>query len=366
MLQILGLSAAAESVYAELVSRPDPDVAAAAALRADDPAPVLSELELKGLIAERAGAPGHYAVTPPAVALEALIDAQRHALRRAEAAAAEMAEAYRLGCATGRVADLVEVVTGRAAIRQRFRQIRRGASREVLALVTAGLFALDDPHTGSAGPAGSADAAGHPGSDEPAPSTSAGQTADAAGPRDPAEPEDDAPDPTIRFRVVLERGVLDTPGAAIRIARVLGRREQVRVANRLPAQLVVADRTRALVPLTASAALVVNAPTLVDVLVCAFDAVWQHAQPVRLDASGPAVAVVPAVPVAGEPDALDLRVLALLLIGSTDATVANQLGLGLRTVQRRIRRLMELAGVETRIQLGWQARERGWVRGSGL
>jgi hypothetical protein len=332
VLQILGLSAAAESVYADLVSRPDPDVAAAAALRAEDPGPVLSELERKGLIAQRAGAPGRYAVAPPGVALEALLDAQRQALRRAEAAATEMSESYRLNCVTDRVADLVEVVTGQTAIRHRFRQIQRGAAQEVLAFVTAQLFAP-------------------------------GLTPEEAAP--PEGPDDDAPDPALRFRVVLERGVLDTPGAAIRIGRVLGRREQVRVANRIPAQLVVADRTRALVPLTASAALVVHAPALVDVLVAAFDAVWQHAQPVRLDASGPAVAVVPAAPAAGEPDALDLRVLALLLIGSTDAAVANQLGLGLRTVQRRIRRLMELAGVETRIQLGWQARERGWIRGSG-
>jgi hypothetical protein len=30
-------------------------------------------------------------------------------------------------------------------------------------------------------------------------------------------------------------------------------------------------------------------------------------------------------------------------------------------VQRRVRRLMELAGVTTRLQLGWHAHERGWV-----
>jgi hypothetical protein len=334
-----------------------------------------------GLIAERAGAPGHYAVAPPAAALEALLDAQRHALRRAETVAAEMAEAYRLGCATGRVADLVEVVSGQAAMRHRFQQIRRGATREVLALVTAGLFALDDPSAGTGGSGGTAPApyasGGFPdgtlisGGTASRPTAEAAYSAGAAGaaeiPEAPdPDPADDAPDPAIRFRVVLERGVLDTPGAAIRIGRVLGRREQMRVANRVPAQLVVADRTRALVPLTGSTALVVQAPALVDVLVAAFDSVWQHAQPVRLDASGPAVTVVPAVPAAGEPDALDLRVLALLLIGSTDAAAANQLGLGLRTVQRRIRRLMELAGVETRIQLGWQARERGWIRGSGI
>jgi DNA-binding NarL/FixJ family response regulator len=54
-------------------------------------------------------------------------------------------------------------------------------------------------------------------------------------------------------------------------------------------------------------------------------------------------------------------VLSLLLAGLTDASVAKQLDLGLRTVQRRVKRLMELTGVTTRLQLGWHAYERGWV-----
>jgi DNA-binding NarL/FixJ family response regulator len=61
------------------------------------------------------------------------------------------------------------------------------------------------------------------------------------------------------------------------------------------------------------------------------------------------------------PTTLDLRILSLLLLGSTDAAIAKQLGLGLRTVQRRVAHMMELAGVTTRLQLGWQAHRRGWL-----
>ncbi len=57
----------------------------------------------------------------------------------------------------------------------------------------------------------------------------------------------------------------------------------------------------------------------------------------------------------------DLEILSLLLAGLTDVSVAKQLDLGLRTVQRKVKRLMELAGVTTRLQLGWHAYERGWV-----
>jgi DNA-binding NarL/FixJ family response regulator len=66
--------------------------------------------------------------------------------------------------------------------------------------------------------------------------------------------------------------------------------------------------------------------------------------------------------VAGEgPDHIDLRILSLLLAGLTDTSTARQLDLGLRTVQRRIKRLMEIADVSTRLQLGWHAYERGWI-----
>ena len=61
------------------------------------------------------------------------------------------------------------------------------------------------------------------------------------------------------------------------------------------------------------------------------------------------------------PDATDLEILSLLLAGLTDASVAKQLDVGLRTVQRRVKGLMELTGVTTRLQLGWHAYAQGWV-----
>jgi DNA-binding NarL/FixJ family response regulator len=51
----------------------------------------------------------------------------------------------------------------------------------------------------------------------------------------------------------------------------------------------------------------------------------------------------------------------LLLAGYTDAAVARQLELSERTVQRRISALMLALGVGTRIQLGWQIRDHGWL-----
>ncbi|MFI9719915.1 hypothetical protein ACIHFE_09705 [Streptomyces sp. NPDC052396] len=153
-------------------------------------------------------------------------------------------------------------------------------------------------------------------------------------------------------RIVLERAGVD--GALGELAGC-----RARIVDRVPTGLLVADRRVALLALDPAphrpAALVVRAGALLELLLELFEQVWRAGRPLR-----PAVASGHAGPGAG-PDALDLQVLSLLLAGFTDASVAKQLGLGLRTVQRRVKGLMELAGVTTRLQLGWTAAERGWA-----
>lgn len=52
----------------------------------------------------------------------------------------------------------------------------------------------------------------------------------------------------------------------------------------------------------------------------------------------------------------------MLDAGLTDRAVAIQLGLSMRTVQRRVRALMDRTGVDTRFRLGAEAVQRGWIR----
>ena len=59
-------------------------------------------------------------------------------------------------------------------------------------------------------------------------------------------------------------------------------------------------------------------------------------------------------------DDVDAQVLSLLLSGLNDQAMAFHLEASLRTIQRRVRHLMDLVGVETRMQLGWQAARLGW------
>ncbi|MEW2045461.1 helix-turn-helix domain-containing protein [Streptomyces sp. NPDC005476] len=323
MLGAIGLDETHESAYRALVSvgaAEVPDLARRLALGEHDTERALRRLERHGLAAQSSGRPGRWVAAPPGVALGALLTQQRHELEKAELAAALLAEEYRAAAAEPAVHDLVEVVTGAAAVAQRFLQIQLGASEEVCALVTGTPVAV----TG-----GENDAEGR---------------AAARG---------------VRYRVVLERAVLDQPDGLSELTAALGRDEQVRVVDQVPTKLVVADRSLALVPLSGRsaepAALVVHASGLLELLTGLFESVWREALPLRLGTAG----VAEQAP--DGPDAADLEILSLLLAGMTDASAAKQLDLGLRTVQRRVKRLMELTGVTTRLQLGWHAHERGWV-----
>ncbi|NBE52986.1 helix-turn-helix domain-containing protein [Streptomyces boluensis] len=324
MLGAIGLDEVQESAYRALVALGAADVADLAArtgLGEPDTERAVRRLEQQGLAARSSARPGRWVAAPPGVALGALLTQQRHELEQAELAAVVLAEEYRAQAAEPAAHDLVEVVTGAGAVAQRFLQLQLGASHEVCALVTGRPTVVS-------------------GSDNDAEEQAAGRG--------------------VRYRVVVERDVLSLPDALTEMSAALRRDEQIRLVDRVPTKLVIADRQLAMVPLTSNggepAALVVHASGLLESLAGLFDAVWRQALPLRL---GEGNAVTESA--AAAPDGTDLEILSLLLAGLTDASVAKQLDLGLRTVQRRVKGLMELAGVSTRLQLGWHAFERGWV-----
>jgi sugar-specific transcriptional regulator TrmB len=180
--------------------------------------------------------------------------------------------------------------------------------------------------------------------------------------------------PGVRVRAVYSRAAL---------VRVDGRREiesavragaLIRVVDEPPFALLIVDRSIALVaartasaasaaavdidpPASGGDALLVHPGGLQESLFAVFDRTWSVAEPVRITESGP-VCGDPAVAV---PCPDDLRLLTLLLDGLTDEAIATKLDLGTRTVQRRVRELIEAAGARTRLQLIWQATRHGWI-----
>lgn len=84
---------------------------------------------------------------------------------------------------------------------------------------------------------------------------------------------------------------------------------------------------------------------VVEVFLQLFEELWRRADPV----------------LAGDASAQDVKLLELLALGFKDEAIARQLGLGLRTVRRRIAAMMEEHGVDTRFQLGMAVSRRGLV-----
>ncbi|MEV4411218.1 helix-turn-helix domain-containing protein [Catellatospora sp. NPDC049609] len=330
MLGALGLAPDEEAVYRALLARPSATAMLLAdALELPEPAvdKSLNRLVDWGL-ALRSGGEAFIAA-PPAMALGALITERRDGLRMAEQALVSLAEEHRASVAGRSINDLIEVVTGVDAIRLRFQQVQQAARREIRNFVTAPYIAV------------------RPGQNSQ---------------------EDAAARRGVRFRVVLERAVLAEPDIVAEVVDSLHRGVELRVVDSLPMKLILADEDLALVPITASlatppgsepGAVLLHRSGLLSALEALFETVWLRAYPLELSAFG---GELPYTEQEGDgPTELDRRILSLLLSGLTDQAVATQLDLSLRTLQRRLRHLMDLAGVESRMQLGWHAARHGWA-----
>ncbi|MFE6734729.1 hypothetical protein [Microbacterium sp. NPDC057650] len=168
----------------------------------------------------------------------------------------------------------------------------------------------------------------------------------------------------LRERVIIERTVLDEPAAEKDLLASLDRGQEIRMMQSLPAKLLIVDDAAAIVQLDDggmehSAIAVVRPGGLLDCLTFSFESLWRSAMQLR---EGPGGTVDSSLASPNDlADPADREVLALLLAGHTDAAVASRLGIGLRTVQRRVRHLMDLAGTDSRVLLGWHARDRGWL-----
>jgi sugar-specific transcriptional regulator TrmB/DNA-binding transcriptional ArsR family regulator len=328
MLGALGLTPDEESAYRALLSSPGAtavELAEALARPGTDVSAALAKLTERGLVI-RAGANG-LSAAPPAMALGAMIAERRDALRTAELALVTFAEEHRAAMAGRSISELIEVVTGVDAIRHRFRQVQQAARTEIRTFVTAPFLAVP------------------PGENE-------GENA--------------AIDRGVSFRVVIERAALAEPGVIEETVESLRNGVQVRVAKALPMKLVLADAELGLVPLAVApdgepGAVLLHRNGLLAALEALFESAWQQAYPLDLSIGGgnSEARVVELEPEG--PTELDRRILALLISGLTDQAVATQLNLSLRTLQRRLRYLMDLAGVDTRMQLGWRAARQDWA-----
>ncbi|MGW0853799.1 helix-turn-helix transcriptional regulator [Streptomyces sp. NPDC002690] len=333
LLTQLGLDPLEDALYRLLVDRPDSEPAPLTEeLSAPLPAVLeaLESLVVRGLAssASAGGAEPRYRAASPVLALGPLLESRRSSLHQVESLMATLAERHR-SAQTHASGAPVEVLSGAAAIRRRLLLMQEQATTEVCSLMPLGqprhsVISHEDNH---------------------------------------AEIEDVLVRRGIALRTVIERDWLKSPDTAQALDAYVSQGQQISVVDKLPIKLVVVDRRVALLPLDPErediepVALVVHRTGLLIALSSLFEAQFERGTLLRPSPT----AGLPEDDSGSSIDPTDRRILALLHLGLTDSAIARQLGMGHRTVQRRLQRLMARVGASTRFQLGCHSARNGWL-----
>jgi len=290
------------------------ELAAQTAVAPVDAAALLEDLRAKGLTS-----PGPvFRPLAPDVALGDALLRRQQALEEARRTVAALSDDYRSHARRRSADHLVEIVVGRQALRSRLREMQDAARDEILWFCRANPLAMPGPDNREEG------------------------SALARG---------------VRYRAIYERELLERPGELESIVESMAEGEQARALPSLPVRLAIADRTLAICPLVPDdvrdlgepTAALVRSSELLDALVALFESLWERATPLVAEAPDTDLR---------EPD---LLLLSLVVSGMPDKSIATHLKVSKRTVQRRLDRLMDLAGVDTRTGLAFQAARRGWL-----
>lgn len=310
MLQPLGISAEAESVYvvlAPLESATPLELADLTSSGADQIGKRLDELRELGLAAEVVQ--GLWQALPLLGVVNAL-RAQRLTEIETSAIAAESLHSHLLQASESQ-ADNIKIVVGREAILAARREICDSAKREICA--------FDKP-----------------------PYVQGRPNATTENLREEA-PEWQALERGIALRGVYHPGF--DSDRLTELALFAARGEQSRTAP-VPMKLILVDFQVALIPSMRSynpghelRMSITRHPMLVEALQWLFESVWDTSVPIITSGYS-------------ETDPRRQMLISLLMTGSTDNAIASQLGVNVRSVRRWISELMDELGVTTRLQLG--------------
>ncbi|MEV0827281.1 helix-turn-helix domain-containing protein [Nonomuraea rubra] len=325
MLEAAGLDELEERAYRLLVRAGEADAAGLAeelGITTESARAALAGMREAGLAREVAA--GRYAPVAPEVALGPRLVRRQETIDRARQAVEQLAEEFRASLRRSDADRLIEVLPSRAALREQVRHLQDSAREEVLYFCRAGHVVM--------------------------PSVDNTEELEALG-------------RGVGYRVIYEQALLEEPGMVANVAYGIKLGEQARAVRALPVRMMIADRSIALLPLvqhaegvTETTAALVRGSSLLEALIALFEAQWERATPIRFLEDGQ-VTDTPSCPL----DADELYLLSLLVAGVPEKTIASQLGLSLRTVQRRVYHLMRLAGAQTRMQLAWHAARERWL-----
>lgn len=324
VLEAVGIGAAEEGAYEALLERPGSTVAEmarATKMSRRQLIKLLGSLENKGLVSRSPTTVPRFSPVAPDGAVEVLILRRQEDLERARLGASKLLERYRAGIERTSTVELVEMVTGREALVQRYLQMRIGVTREWLALDKPPYLTPD---------------------------------------RECRDSNQESLGRGVSCRLLYTRDALERPGKLEEVRQLAALGEEARTLPDVPMKVAIADRKLALIPLRLdepNTALVVHPSPLLEAVITMVEALWERAVPIRF--SGGKVQSLDEQ--LEELSRDDEMLLALMAAGLKDEAIARQFGLGLRTVERRIRRIMNHLGAETRFQAGLQAALQGWA-----
>ncbi|MFE0579223.1 helix-turn-helix domain-containing protein [Streptomyces sp. NPDC058874] len=321
----LGLEELDQTVYEEMLARPELGLAELAARLGVEPDRVrdcLDRLFALRLVQASFETPGRFTAVDPVFGMQRLLDQQHEELMtRHRQAAGHQQALVRLLAGTGsggRPAEGVERLAGLDAVQRRLERLALEARTEVLTLM--------------------------PG-----------------GPQSPAALEaaerNDA--------LVLARGVAirtigldlvrEDPGTLRYSRALLAGGGAFRTVAALPTRMVLVDRTHALLPMDPAdsrrGALFLSAPGVIAPLVALFEREWGAAVPLGADPSEARYV----------PTEQERSLLGLLAEGHTDESAAGQLHISARTARRIMASLIERLGARSRFEAGLRAARLGWV-----
>lgn len=323
MLTALGATETEDRVYcfvATTVSATVVEIAATTGLAQDAVRGALSGLRQRGLVSQTTDDPVRYVASSPGT-IEAMISNRLRELREAQEVLDAIADKRRAGQLSGDAAGVFEVVHGQQALRHHALHLLRTARSEVCNMVKPPVIAVQSSERVL------------PGND-------------------------------VHNRAIFETGALEASGALDAIRDGIHHHSEVRVHPKLPVKMLAVDRCVALVPLaqrdSTPVGVLIYQSAVLDALLALFDYVWDRA--VMLHMVDPHSA-------AGAADAAlspeDRQLLSLLLAGLTDEAIAAHFRVSVRTVQRKVHALMEMANVRTRMQLAWEAARQDWLSMTG-
>lgn len=306
-------------VYLAVLQHPRPSrsLLIAQGLTSDEVDRSVHVLRRRGLL--RVHASGPIEVLPPDLALPGLASALEDRARIARAAAHELAHVYAQARAGERpdtssqvLESLDEIATATADIVSSGRRVVRSfraISPHTTAVLSAPLETQEQPTIGTEGV-------------------------------------------PLATQAVYDSQILSLPGIVPALQARARAGERFQLCASVPYSAVVVDETAAVIDFSnhepsGHGSLLVRARPSIMGLTALADMLWGLSTPLALTTSDKAA------------ERRDHSILTLLAAGASDATIARQTGVSRRTVERRVRALMDQLGAGTRFQAGVQAARRG-------